>query len=135
MDEPERPADGAGELALLVPPVEALCHGGLLYALDRLRPEAFDRAADAARQLGADDLGQLLDDAAEIARTRRGFARDRAAADFDGRHGAESLREALRETMTARGGPQLSRSPAATRAHAPSCPPASSGSAAGHTPD
>jgi hypothetical protein len=89
------------DLGLLVPAVEALRRGGLSYALDHLRAEAFDRAADAARRLGSDDLGETLRSAAEIARAHRGFALDRATADFDRRHGAASLHQALCETVTA----------------------------------
>ncbi|GIJ54222.1 hypothetical protein [Virgisporangium aurantiacum] len=89
------------DLGLLVPAVEALRRGGLSYALDHLRVEAFDRAADAARRLGSDDLDRTLRSAAEIARGHRGFALDRATADFDRRHGPAALHRALRETVTA----------------------------------
>jgi hypothetical protein len=101
IDHAHRGRSTDDDLGLLVPAIEALRHGGLSYALDHLRAEAFDRAADAARRLGSDDLGRTLRSAAEIARSHRGFALDRATADFDRRHGAASLHRALRETVTA----------------------------------
>lgn len=98
-------ADEKGDLQILIPAVEALRHGGLSYALDHLRAGSFDRAADAARRLGSDELGRLLNEVAEIARTHRGFALDRAAADFDRRHGAAALHEALRAAVMSWRGP------------------------------
>jgi hypothetical protein len=101
IDRVHRGRSADDDLGLLVPAVEALSHGGLSYALDHLRVEAFDRAADAARRLGSEDLGRTLNSAAEIARGHRGFALDTATADFDRRYGAASLHRALRETVAA----------------------------------
>lgn len=102
IDDAHRGRSTDDDLPILVPAVEALCHGGLSYALDNLRIEAFDRAADAARRLGSDELDRTLRSAAEIAREHRGFALDRAIADFDGRHASTALHRALRETVVTR---------------------------------
>lgn len=93
---------GDEDLRLVAPAVHALCRGGLGYALDHLRPDAFDRAADAARRLGSDELSRALHDAAEIGRTHRGFGLDRAVTDFDGQHRSESLYESLRGVVAER---------------------------------
>jgi hypothetical protein len=101
IDQAYRGRSADDDVRLVVPAVEALRHGGLSYALDHLRPDAFDRAAYAARRLGSDELGRTLHTAAEIARRHRGFALDRATADFDRGHGPASLRRALRDLVAA----------------------------------
>jgi hypothetical protein len=101
IDEAHRGHTADDDLRILVPAVEALSHGGLSYALDHLRVDAFERAADAARRLGSDRLDRTLRSAAEVGRSYRGFALDRAIADFDGQHGPAALHGALRETVLA----------------------------------
>lgn len=93
---------GEDDLRLVVPAVEALCRGGLSYALDHLRPDAFDRAADAAGRLGSEELSRALHAAAEIGRNHPGFNLDRAVTDFDDQHSPESLYGSLRGVVAHR---------------------------------
>lgn len=93
--------DDARELHLLVSVVDALVRGGLGYAMEYFRTHSFDQAAQAGRRLGADELSRMLAAAADIVRSRRGFELDRAIADWDERHGATALVDALHAAVSA----------------------------------
>jgi hypothetical protein len=94
-----RHGEGDSELAGLVQVLDALSRGGLSYALDWHELHVFDQAAAAGRTLGAERVADLLVDAADIARSHRGFDLQRAIASFDDRYRPISVDHELRNAL------------------------------------
>lgn len=97
-------ADGAGDrlLSRVLPVLDALCRGGLSYAMDWYRPAVFTDAADAGGKLGSAELAELLTEAAHIARTCRGRRLHEAIASYDRRYQTDTIDHMLRTAVAHR---------------------------------